>query len=76
VEHLSDYQLFLTERDQIDVLLQKGYFLKNITENLSGDFIEFEHINNKEVSGVTLHILTAEGRKYYTSLLWKDKQLD
>ena len=57
---MSDYQQFLQERDQIDFLLQKGYKIKKVTENLSGAIVDFEKSEDTE----TLHILTAEARKY------------
>jgi hypothetical protein len=62
---MSDYQQFLQERDRIDFLIQKGYKIKCITENLSGAFVEFENLQN-ENSKETLHILTAEARKYFS----------
>lgn len=63
---MSEYQTFLQERDKIDFLLQKGYRIKNISENLSGAFLEMEN-NEKETE--TLHVITAEGRKYFSVLL-------
>jgi hypothetical protein len=62
---MSDYQQFLQEREQIDCLIQKGYKIKSISENLSGAFIEFENLQN-ETSKETLHIKTAEARKYFS----------
>ncbi|MDF0725485.1 hypothetical protein PY093_02010 [Cytobacillus sp. S13-E01] len=62
---MSDYQEFLQERDRIDFLLQKGYTIKNITENLSGAFVDFEKGDKIE----TLHILTADARKYFSVAL-------
>ncbi|MBP2239840.1 hypothetical protein J2Z40_000393 [Cytobacillus eiseniae] len=68
---MSDYQTFLQERDQIDYFTQKGYRIKNITENLSGAFVEFERESkeSKEFNKETLHILTADGRKYFSVVL-------
>lgn len=68
---MSEYQVFLQERDRIDLLVQEGYKIKSIIENLSGAFVEFEKItgpNNKRESE-TLHISTANGRKYFSTLL-------
>lgn len=59
---MSDYQQFLKEQDQIDFLLEKGYKIKKVTENLSGAFVDFEKGENFD----TLHIETAEGRKYFS----------
>ncbi|WP_010283201.1 hypothetical protein [Bacillus timonensis] len=67
---MSEYQIFLQERDKIDFLLQKGYKMTNITENLSGAFVDFEKNDKKE----TLHIVTPEGRKYFTVMLIKQQK--
>ncbi|MEH7226248.1 hypothetical protein V7112_20750 [Bacillus sp. JJ1566] len=67
---MSEYQVFLQERDKIDFLLQKGYKMTNIIENLSGAFVEFENNDEKE----TLHIITPEGRKYFAVMLIKQQK--
>ncbi|MEK3887340.1 hypothetical protein [Bacillus sp. FSL K6-3431] len=72
---MSEYQEFLQERDRIDFLLQEGYVIKNIIENLSGAFVEFEksiNPNNKHKNEI-LHISTAEGRKYFAVYLIKQQ---
>ena len=63
---MSDYQLFLQERDQIDFLIQKGY-KSVITENLNGAILVFEKkgSSKKEDKTETLHITTANARKYF-----------
>jgi len=65
---MSEYQQFLQERDRIDFLIQKGYKIKKITENLSGAIVKFEKIvgSNKETVIETLHILTPNARKYFS----------
>ncbi len=67
---MSDYQVFLQERDKIDFFLQKGYKMTTIIENLSGDFVDFEKNGEKE----TLHIVTPEGRKYFAVMLIKQQK--
>ena len=57
---MSDYQQYLREQEHIDFLLQQGYKIKKVKENLSGAIIEFK----KGESIATLHLVTAEGRKY------------
>ncbi|MFT4412288.1 hypothetical protein ACLM5H_00375 [Fredinandcohnia humi] len=69
---MSEYQLFLQERDRIDFLLQKGYKITGIVENLSGAFVDFE--NGKEDDKETLHIVTPEGRKYFSVVLIKQQK--
>ena len=68
---MSDYQQFLQERDQIDVFLQKGYKIKSVKENLSGAFVDFEKSENVE----TVHVLTAEGRKYFSVKLIQQQKV-
>ncbi|AST91044.1 MULTISPECIES: hypothetical protein [Sutcliffiella] len=67
---MSEYQLFLQERDKMDVLLQKGYKITNVLENLSGAFVDFCKEEEKE----TLHIVTPEGRKYFAVMLIKQQK--
>lgn len=67
---MSEYQIFLKERDQIDFLFQKGFRINSITENLSGAFVDFQ----KEDVTETLHIVTPEGRKYFSVLLIKQQK--
>ncbi|OLO28180.1 hypothetical protein BTR23_18035 [Alkalihalophilus pseudofirmus] len=70
---MSDYQQFISEKEKIDFLIDQGYRIKGVTENLSGAFVEFElripdpsgHKNQLE----KLHILTADARKYFSSIL-------
>jgi hypothetical protein len=63
---VSDYQLFLQERDRIDFFFQKGFVIKNVTESLSGSFVDFVNEQSEERETVTLHVATAEGRKYFS----------
>ena len=64
---MSEYQQFLQEREQIDFLIDKGYKIKNITENLNGAVVEFEKVESSdEKSFETLHIQTPNARKYFS----------
>ncbi|MCF6408991.1 hypothetical protein [Pseudalkalibacillus salsuginis] len=63
---MSDYKEYLSEREQIDLMFEKGYFIKNVQENLSGAIVTFEK-NGSETE--TLHIKTADARKYFSNLL-------
>ena len=64
---MSEYQQFLKERDLIDYYLQKGYQMKNITENLSGAYILFEKEDSSgEKEMETIHLLTPAARKYFS----------
>jgi predicted GNAT superfamily acetyltransferase len=62
---MSEYQEFLNERDKIDFLLQKGFNIEKVTENLSGAFVLFKHSENNR--SATLHIKTANARKYFSN---------
>jgi predicted GNAT superfamily acetyltransferase len=64
---MSEYQEFLNERDKIDFLLQKGFNIEKVKENLSGAFVLFKHSENNR--SATLHIKTANARKYFSNLL-------
>lgn len=64
---MSDYQQFLNERDKIDFLIQKGYRINKVIENLDGAYVDFLHPHDKIIQ--TLQIETANGRKYFSSLL-------
>jgi hypothetical protein len=68
---LSEYQDFLQERDRLDFMVQQGYRIKNIVENLSGAFVQFE---NAEGENETLQILTPDARKYFSVLLLKQQK--
>lgn len=63
------YQEFLAERDKIDFLIQKGYSIRAVQENLDGAFVQFERKEKGESQTETLHIRTADGRKYFSAFL-------
>lgn len=67
---MSEYQDFLNERDKIDYLIQKGYKIKSVNENLSGAFVDFQKDDLVE----TLQIVTPDGRKYFSVLLIKQQK--
>ena len=70
---MSEHKQYLQERDRIDFLLQKGFQIKNITENLSGAFIDFERTLESKTDVETLHVVTPEGRKYFSIVLIKQQ---
>jgi hypothetical protein len=71
VQSLSEYQDFLQERDRIDFMIQQGYRIKNVVENLSGAFVEFENALGENEK---LKILTPDARKYFSVLLMKQQK--
>ncbi|PKG21618.1 hypothetical protein [Niallia nealsonii] len=68
---MSDYQQFLQERDQIDFYLQKGYYMKNIIEDLNGTTVEF---SNKQNNSATIYLTTANARKYFSVKLIEQRK--
>jgi hypothetical protein len=70
---VSDYQKYLAEREKIDYLIQKGFCIKGVLENLSGAYLQFEKGGNDEKETETLHILTAEARKYFSVIILKQR---
>ena len=69
---MSDHQQFLAERDKVDFFIQKGYRLNAVTEHLNGASVDFLHPDGKQTE--TILIGTANGRKYFSSLLMKQNQ--
>ncbi|WP_257350922.1 hypothetical protein [Pseudalkalibacillus decolorationis] len=67
---MSDYKEYMSEREHIDYLSVKGFVIKEMHENLSGAFVTFEGSKDKNE---TLHIKTAEGRKYVSNLFIKQR---
>ncbi|MEH7347758.1 hypothetical protein [Gottfriedia acidiceleris] len=67
---MSTYKEFLIERNQIDSLIKKGYKIKNVRETLDGAYVDFEN-QDEEEKFVTLHIMNADTRKYFGSLIIK-----
>ncbi|MFC0560351.1 hypothetical protein [Halalkalibacter alkalisediminis] len=70
---MSSYQEFMAEREKIDFLIEQGYQIKAVAENLSGAFVEFELLTPDSAGYKEpverLHILTADARKYFSSII-------
>lgn len=73
---MREHEQYVVEREKIDYFIDRGYRINGITENLEGAFIEFKlnNDNTEEDSVETLHIKTANGRKYFSALLLKQIQ--
>ncbi|XZF77047.1 hypothetical protein ACSBO6_05665 [Bacillus sp. AL-1R] len=67
---MSSYKEFLSERNQIDSLIKKGYEIKNVRETLDGAYVDFEN-QDEEERFITLHIMNADTRKYFGTLIIK-----
>ncbi|RXJ04429.1 hypothetical protein DS745_03320 [Anaerobacillus alkaliphilus] len=70
---MSSYNEYIAEREKIDFLIEQGYKIKAVTENLSGAFVEFQQANGESLNVETLHILTADARKYFSGILIQQK---
>lgn len=64
---MSEHQQYLAEKDKIDSFIQKGYRIHGVNEHLNGDSVNFLHPNGNVTE--TILIGTANGRKYFSSLL-------
>lgn len=67
---MSDYQEYLAEKEKIELLINQGYQIEHVTENLSGAFVNFRSNKAKELQ--QLHIKTADARKYFSTILLKN----
>ncbi|MBR8645603.1 hypothetical protein KEH51_20900 [[Brevibacterium] frigoritolerans] len=72
---MSEYQEYRLEREQIDFLLERGYRITRVSESLSGAFLDFELIEGTKQEWKQLNIKTPEGRKYFSTLLFKKIEL-
>jgi hypothetical protein len=71
---MSAYDRFLAEKEQIDHLIDQGYVITKVTENLNGSSVEFEKMNKDEKE--ILHIGNADARKYFSSVIIKQRKKD
>lgn len=71
---MSEHKEYLQERDRMDFLTQKGFKIVNVTENLSGAFVDFAKKEDSLLEKETLQIVTPEGRKYFTVILIKQQK--
>jgi hypothetical protein len=64
---MSEYKAYIEEKEKIDGLIQEGYRIICVNEDLDGAFVEFERLEDK--SRRQLQILTADARKYFSNIL-------
>ncbi|WP_158737965.1 hypothetical protein [Alteribacillus sp. YIM 98480] len=67
---MHEHKEFLEEKEQIDRLINNGFFITDVTENLEGAFVQFSNGADTE----QLHIQSASARKYFSFLLKKQKE--
>ncbi|WP_010531938.1 hypothetical protein [Lentibacillus jeotgali] len=69
---MSNYDDFLSEKLQIDELVQNGYTMTGSRGTLDGDVVEFQ---NKTTSDKKTILLTnPDSRKYFTTLYIKQQK--
>ncbi|WP_141190354.1 hypothetical protein [Terrilactibacillus laevilacticus] len=76
---MHEHQLFMKEKESIDDLVDQGYKIIGIKEDLSGAHVHFDYIDhdNRSVKTKVLHVLSADARKYFTTLLFaKEKRFN
>ncbi|CQR58777.1 hypothetical protein [Paenibacillus riograndensis] len=66
---MSAYAEFDKERKEIDALLRQGYVVTGIHEDLNGARVKFAN-SKPGVSPAELLLLTADSRKYVTTLVF------
>ena len=69
---MAAYEEFVREQQAIDELLFKGYTIVGIQEDLDGANVKF--VMAEPAKGtVNMQLLTADARKYVTTLLFSKK---
>ncbi|MFD1884479.1 hypothetical protein [Paenibacillus wenxiniae] len=66
---MSAFAEYEREKQQIDEILAQGYIIAAIEENLDGALLHFTPAS-PNMERTQLQILTADARKYVTSLLF------
>lgn len=70
---MSAFEDFDKERQAVDELLQQGYRVVNITEDLDGARVTFTH-SGQLPSPVELVLLTADARKHVTTAVFAGRK--
>ncbi|MCM3159951.1 hypothetical protein [Metabacillus litoralis] len=70
---MSEYKEFLLEKEKIDNLLDQGFQIVGVIENVSGAFVTFEKGDDGEKEVRQIQLKMAEARKYFSTLLWIKK---
>lgn len=67
---MSEYKEFLLEKEKIDNLLDQGFQIVGVIENVSGAFVTFEKGDDGEKEVRQIQLKMADARKYFSTLLW------
>ncbi|MFC7063472.1 hypothetical protein [Halobacillus seohaensis] len=73
---MSSFHEFEAEREKIDFLLEQGYIITGVTENLSGSFLEFDYQGTdlEKEKKERLHVLHPDSRKYFATILFQQQK--
>ncbi|MRH41729.1 hypothetical protein GH741_03460 [Aquibacillus halophilus] len=63
---MSEYKLYEKERNSIESLLEKGYRIKGVKDNLEGAIVVFE---KEGKVAEHLQVMMADTRKYISNLI-------
>ncbi|MCL1631578.1 hypothetical protein M3N64_06395 [Sporolactobacillus sp. CPB3-1] len=72
---MHEHTQFMNEKVKIDQILQRSYLIISIEENLSGTFVTVQPQGEQESPPGTVHLVTADGRRYLTSRLFERKRV-
>ncbi len=64
---MSEFKLYMVEKQKIDEFIAEGYRISTVKETWNGDEVEFIHPHQDQP--ILLRIQTAEGRKYFSSII-------
>ncbi|MFC5712873.1 hypothetical protein ACFPU1_08775 [Thalassorhabdus alkalitolerans] len=67
---MREHEEYMEEKNEIDRLLEEGYTISGVIENLEGAFVNF----TKDTDMVQLHIQNSDARKYFSFVLMKQKE--
>lgn len=68
---MSDYEQYRLEKQKLDDYAEQKFRIVGVKEDLSGAWLNLEHPGGETA---TLHLKTANARKYYAALLIKQQQ--
>lgn len=68
---MSEHAQFILEKQKLDGYVAQQFKIVGVKEDLSGAWLQFEHPGGETA---TLHLKTANARKYYATLLIRQGQ--
>lgn len=64
---MKEHELYVEEKSLIDDFMEQGFVIKKVSENLDGALVDFYHEKKRKIQ--TLHVKSAEARKYFSTIL-------